>query len=328
MIGDLNNGWAVANTTLAFERAGLGSGGGSAAASAALPGTVAGHLDKPVGDFVQNRRATQGGAQFRGAGRMLIELAKHGGSIDDPTIRQDLMRLHTLAEIGRYNTLRLKALKARGQDIPGFGNIGKLSMSDMMRLQRDLSLRIVGAQGMCHAYDDSKRDDDDRWPLETRYPGRMPVETDEGEGRPSRWNTLRALRVLRWYERAVGGSPEVTAARLRGQEYLLERRLFRRRSTGEVIERVVVVVRPLDDVPPGIAETVQRGAAQEQIFDVVRQREGYGAQHPVMTLPAGFEQDDICGADDVGIVARTADQLVRSPVVTEAVHVVVAAQAP
>jgi len=30
----------------------------------------------------------------------------------------------------------------------------------------------------------------------------MPVETDEGEGRPSRWNTLRALRVLRWYERA------------------------------------------------------------------------------------------------------------------------------
>jgi hypothetical protein len=46
----------------------------------------------------------------------------------------------------------------------------------------------------------SKRNTDGRWPLETRYPGVMPVETDEGEGRPSRWNTLRALRVLRWYE--------------------------------------------------------------------------------------------------------------------------------
>jgi hypothetical protein len=45
----------------------------------------------------------------------------------------------------------------------------------------------------------SKRDDDGRWPLETQYPGKMPVETDEGEGRPSRWNTLRALRVLDWY---------------------------------------------------------------------------------------------------------------------------------
>jgi hypothetical protein len=45
----------------------------------------------------------------------------------------------------------------------------------------------------------SKRDGDGRWPLEVRYPGEMPVETDDGEGRPSRWNTLRALRVLDWY---------------------------------------------------------------------------------------------------------------------------------
>jgi hypothetical protein len=45
----------------------------------------------------------------------------------------------------------------------------------------------------------SKRDGDGRWPLETQYPGKMPVETDEGEGQPSRWNTLRALRVLDWY---------------------------------------------------------------------------------------------------------------------------------
>jgi hypothetical protein len=49
----------------------------------------------------------------------------------------------------------------------------------------------------------SKRDGDGRWPLETRYPGVMPVELDAGEGRPSRWNTLRALRVLRWYEGAA-----------------------------------------------------------------------------------------------------------------------------
>ena len=45
----------------------------------------------------------------------------------------------------------------------------------------------------------SKCDEDGRWLLETQYPGKMPVETDEGEGRPSRWNTLRALRVLNWY---------------------------------------------------------------------------------------------------------------------------------
>jgi hypothetical protein len=45
----------------------------------------------------------------------------------------------------------------------------------------------------------AKRDGDGRWPLDVRYPGEMPVELDEGEGQPSRWNTLRALRVLNWY---------------------------------------------------------------------------------------------------------------------------------
>ena len=44
----------------------------------------------------------------------------------------------------------------------------------------------------------SKRDDDGRWTLETQYPGVMPVQMDEGEGQPSRWNTLRALRMLKW----------------------------------------------------------------------------------------------------------------------------------
>jgi hypothetical protein len=45
----------------------------------------------------------------------------------------------------------------------------------------------------------SKREADGRWPLETQYPGVMPIEMDEGEGQPSRWNTLRALRVLHWF---------------------------------------------------------------------------------------------------------------------------------
>jgi hypothetical protein len=47
----------------------------------------------------------------------------------------------------------------------------------------------------------SKRDGDGRWRLETNYPGVMLVEIDQGEGCPSRWNTLRALRVLRAFGR-------------------------------------------------------------------------------------------------------------------------------
>jgi hypothetical protein len=45
----------------------------------------------------------------------------------------------------------------------------------------------------------SKRNEAGRWLLDTRYPGAMPIALDDGEGRASRWNTLRALRVLKSY---------------------------------------------------------------------------------------------------------------------------------
>jgi len=48
---------------------------------------------------------------------------------------------------------------------------------------------------------ESKRGSDGRWSLEVRYPGNMPIEMNETEGQPSRWITLRALRVLDWYDR-------------------------------------------------------------------------------------------------------------------------------
>ena len=160
MIGGLNNGWAVANTTLAHERAGLGSGGGSSSASAAIPGTVAGQLETRAGDYVRRGgrpSAAGGGAAFRDTSKMMINLAQGAGLANDPTIRQDLVRLYTLSQLGRMNQLRVKAARARGEEIAGMGNIAKLSMSDTVRLQRDLGLRIVGAQGMLHAYDGEKR---------------------------------------------------------------------------------------------------------------------------------------------------------------------------
>ncbi len=88
---------------------------------------------------------------------MMISLAQGAGVAKDPTIRQDLVRLYTFSQIGRMNNLRVKAAKEKGQEIAGMGNIAKLSMSEMVRLQRDLGLRIVGPSGMLHAYDSASR---------------------------------------------------------------------------------------------------------------------------------------------------------------------------
>jgi len=62
-------------------------------------------------------------------------------------------------------------------------------------------LRAAGAipdERVAEAIDlvESKRGADGRWPLENPHPGQLHFAMDEGEGRPSRWNTLRAMRVL------------------------------------------------------------------------------------------------------------------------------------
>lgn len=49
----------------------------------------------------------------------------------------------------------------------------------------------------------SKRQPDGRWLLDRIHPGRVHFDLEGGVGKPSRWNTLRALRVLGWWDRAA-----------------------------------------------------------------------------------------------------------------------------
>ena len=49
----------------------------------------------------------------------------------------------------------------------------------------------------------SKRQADGRWLLERIHPGQVHFDLEGGVGSPSRWNTLRALRVLGWWDRTT-----------------------------------------------------------------------------------------------------------------------------
>jgi hypothetical protein len=77
----------------------------------------------------------------------------------------------------------------------------------------------------------------DRLLAEQLPDGGWNCEAAGGSRRSSFNTTICVLEALLDHERAVGSSAEVTGAPLRGREYLLERRLFYRKSTGEVIER-------------------------------------------------------------------------------------------
>jgi hypothetical protein len=61
-------------------------------------------------------------------------------------------------------------------------------------------------------------------------------EAERGSVRSSFHSTICVLEGLLAFEQAFGAAPAVTEARHRGQEYLLERRLLRRLSTGKIIE--------------------------------------------------------------------------------------------
>jgi len=49
-----------------------------------------------------------------------------------------------------------------------------------------------------------RRHQNGRWPLNRLHPEYIPLEMETGVGRASRWNTLRALRVLRWRDNSTG----------------------------------------------------------------------------------------------------------------------------
>jgi alkylation response protein AidB-like acyl-CoA dehydrogenase len=146
LIGGLNNGWAVANTTLMVERASLGSGGGGGGGlGVALPGPIAKHLDRPVGELTQGRSTAAAGPVGAGGFKQFAALARTTGCIDRPTVRQGLAELHTLAEVGRWNLMRARS----GQRSTGVeGNLAKLLGTHTLRRSREVGNHIIGAEGM------------------------------------------------------------------------------------------------------------------------------------------------------------------------------------
>jgi len=76
----------------------------------------------------------------------------------------------------------------------------------------------------------------DRLLTEQMDDGGWNCEQERGSTRGSFETTINVLEGFLEYERATGGNPKVAAARRRGEEYLLERRLLRRLSTGELAQ--------------------------------------------------------------------------------------------
>jgi alkylation response protein AidB-like acyl-CoA dehydrogenase len=145
VIGDVDEGWAVAVTTLAHERSSLGAG--ATLGGGAIIGRP--DLDRPVGAPQSGAGGAMAGmaAVFGGGGAFLKTLVGVTGGADDPVARQELMQVYTLLEIARFTSLRAQAAAALGHGPGPEVSTGKLMASNIVRGLRDVALRLEGPYG-------------------------------------------------------------------------------------------------------------------------------------------------------------------------------------
>ncbi len=147
LIGGQGNGWAVTQTTLHFERTGIGAGG--AHAGFPLPGPKGGMLGRRAGDAALEVSSS---GNLTVSVDEVIELARRVGRSDDATIRQGLARLFSYTETGRWNALRSRAEAQRGGG-QALASIGKVAQTRIVKLGGALGVDILGAGGMLGAPD-------------------------------------------------------------------------------------------------------------------------------------------------------------------------------
>ena len=142
VLGEVNQGWSVAHTTLGNERAMIGSGTGG-------------------------RNADD-----------VIALAQRRGLGDDPLVRQDVAQLYIRAEVLRYLALRLRSAMSKGEQPGPEASVLKLAYSRHYALSADVVMRLLGPDATLWG-DDAP--EDARWQdyFLSQYSVRIGGGTDE-----------------------------------------------------------------------------------------------------------------------------------------------------
>jgi alkylation response protein AidB-like acyl-CoA dehydrogenase len=142
LIGGEGNGWAVTQTTLHFERTGIGAGG--AHAGFPDPGPKGGMLGRRAGDAARDEPPD---SRLIVGFPDVVDLARKQGRTADPAVRQDLARLYAYTETGRWNAQRGKAEAQRGGG-QAVASIGKLAQTRIVKLAARLGTGILGPDGL------------------------------------------------------------------------------------------------------------------------------------------------------------------------------------
>jgi alkylation response protein AidB-like acyl-CoA dehydrogenase len=132
-LGDLNDGWRVLQTALAYERSVMGEAArGPKKGDDEARGGTTGHVD-------------------------LKALAQEVGRNDDPIVRQEVVRVMTMRQVNAWNQMRAKAALAQGTSSP-IMSLGKLAMSGILHTDAAVQADILGAEAMLDGPDNPRAD--------------------------------------------------------------------------------------------------------------------------------------------------------------------------
>jgi alkylation response protein AidB-like acyl-CoA dehydrogenase len=138
-LGELNKGWWVLQTALAYERAVMGV-------------AMRSSRNRSPGDLVDASPGAEDepdGATAKAHGRIpvpdlsLIDVARDAGRVGDPRVRQALARLHSLRTVNEWNGERAKAEMRAGGSSP-LASLGKLAMSGILHQAGHLHGLLLG----------------------------------------------------------------------------------------------------------------------------------------------------------------------------------------
>jgi alkylation response protein AidB-like acyl-CoA dehydrogenase len=142
LIGGEGNGWAVTQTTLFYERTGIGAGGGHAGFPE--PGRRGGMLGCSAGTAALEEPPDEKLVlQYPDVASLALKFGRNG----DPLVRQQLAVLYALTQTGVWNAQRGKAEARRGGG-QAVSSIGKLTQTRIVKLAAGLATEITGPHGL------------------------------------------------------------------------------------------------------------------------------------------------------------------------------------
>ena len=145
LIGGEGNGWAVAATTLSYERQGFRRRHGQTG-KAGGEGLVHKEYEQEI--LIANEPYTWY-PQREGRPDLVLKRANETGAINDPVIRQEIARLHSLVKANEFSRIRAAdEQRAGSQQVIPAGSIGKLAASVIARQAAHVHTLISGADAM------------------------------------------------------------------------------------------------------------------------------------------------------------------------------------